>query len=104
MEQADVREPGPDRTAAVAGVEFGALDQLPEAAVVLGPVRDCAGAVVDFVIEYANGAAVAIVGATADEPLGRTIRDALPAFPDELFERLVEVVEAGRPLRTQLDY
>jgi anti-anti-sigma factor len=103
MEHADLREPGPDRASAAAG-EFGALDGLPEATVVLAPVRDCDGAVVDFVIDYANDAAAAIVGATADEPVGRTIRATLPAFPNELFERLVAVVEDGRPLRTQLDY
>jgi anti-anti-sigma factor len=104
MEQADLRQPGPARASAAAGGEFGALDELPEATVVLAPARDCAGAVVDFVIEYANAAAAAIVGMTTDEPPGRTIRDALPAFPNELFERFVDVVETGRPLRTQLDY
>jgi anti-anti-sigma factor len=103
MEHADLREPGPDRASAAAG-EFGALDGLPEATVVLAPVRDGDGAVVDFVVDYANSAAVAVAGATADEALGRTVRDVLPAFPDDLFERLVAVVEEGRPLRTQLDY
>jgi anti-anti-sigma factor len=104
MDHADLRGPDPGRVSAAAGGEFGALDELPEATVVLAAVRDCDGAVADFVIEYANGAAVAIVGATADEPLGRTLRDVLPAFPDELFERLVGVLDEGRPLRTQLHY
>jgi anti-anti-sigma factor len=104
MEPADLRDPGRGRASAAAGGEFGALDELPEATVVLAPQRDGAGVVADFVFYYANAAAAAAVGATADELVGRNVLDALPAFPDELFERLVEVVEDGRPLRTQLDY
>jgi anti-anti-sigma factor len=107
MEPPDLREPGPGRAPAAAGGEFGALDELPEAAVVLAPVRDDAGAVTDFVFDYANAAAAAAaaaVGATADELIGRTLLDTLPAFPAELLERLAEAVENGGPLRTQLDY
>jgi anti-anti-sigma factor len=104
MEPADLREPVSGGASAAAAAEFAALQELPEPTVVLAPVRGESGAVADFVFEYANGAAAAAVGAAAARLPGRRLLEALPAFPDELFDRLVEVVEEGRPLRTQLDY
>jgi anti-anti-sigma factor len=100
MEPADLRESGPRRASGAAGAEFGALDELPEATVVIAPLRDDAGTVVDFVFDYANAAAAAAAGELPD----RRLLEALPAVPRELFEQLVAVVEDGRPLRTQLDY
>lgn len=107
MEPADLRGPGwPGRGEAsdAAARAFGALDELPQATVVLAPVRDDAGDVVDLVFDYANRVASAAVGAAADELPGRSVLEALPAFPRELFESLVAVVEEGVPLRTQLHY
>ena len=104
MDPADLREPGRGRASAATGGEFSALDEVPEATVVLAPVRDGAGAVVDFVFDYANAAVAAAVGEVADELLGRSLLDVLPAFPGALFAGLVEVADDGRPLRMQLDY
>jgi anti-anti-sigma factor len=83
---------------------LAALDELPEATVVLLPVRDEAGAVVDLVFDYANRGAGALARMPAEMLPGRRLREALPAFPPALFERLVGVLEDGTPLRTQLDY
>ena len=84
--------------------ELGALDELPEATIVLQPVRDESGVVVDLVFEYANRGASTIAGVAAGELVGRRIREALPAFPRALFDDLVAVLEGGAPLRTQLEY
>ena len=84
--------------------ELGALDELPEATVVLLPVRDDTGSVVDLVFDYANRGAGLIAGIPAGEMVGRRLLEELPAFPPSLFEGLVAVLESGAPLRTQVDY
>jgi len=84
--------------------ELGALDELPEATVVLLPVRDAAGAVVDLVFDYANRGASVIAGVPSGELVGHRVRDALPGFPPALFHDLVAVLEGGAPLRAQFDY
>jgi anti-anti-sigma factor len=83
---------------------LGALDELPEAAVVLLPVRDDAGAIVDLVFEYANRGAAAIAGVPPDELVGHRLRQSLPAFPPQLFADLVAVLASGTPLRTRAEY
>ena len=84
--------------------QLGALDELPEATIVLLPVRDAAGAIVDLVFDYANRGASRLAGVPAGELVGHHLRAALPAFPAALFEDLVAVLEDGVPLRMQLDY
>ena len=82
-----------------------ALDELPEATVVLVPVRDDAGAVVDFVFDYANRLAGTLVGAPSGEQLrGRRLLEILPDFPRELLGRFAAVLESGEPLRTRMDH
>src|SRR5919106_986520 len=51
---------------------LAALDELPEATVVLLPVRDEAGSVVDLVFDYANHGAAALARMPADTFAGRT--------------------------------
>ncbi|MFP5364454.1 MAG: SpoIIE family protein phosphatase [Thermoleophilia bacterium] len=80
-----------------------ALDELPEATVVLAPVRDEGGSVVDLVFEYANRGASVIARMPREQLLGHRLREALPSFPDDLFDKLVAVLQGGAPLRTQLD-
>jgi anti-anti-sigma factor len=87
-----------------AAQELGALDELPEAAVVLLPVRDAAGAVSDLVLDYANRGASLVAGVPAGELIGHHVRDALPGFSPALFGDLVAVLEGGAALRTQVDY
>jgi anti-anti-sigma factor len=95
-------EPG-DQHGAVARA-FDALEALPEPTVVLAPVRDDAGAVTDFVFDYANRVAETAFGAAPDGLTGRSVLAALPAFPRNLFEQFVAVLDEGAALRTQVDY
>ena len=84
---------------------LAALDELPEATVAIGAVRDDAGKVVDFHFQYANRVAASVARApSGSELVGRRLLEALPAFPRELFARFVAVVEDGVALRTQIDY
>jgi anti-anti-sigma factor len=104
MEPADLREQGLTGASEAAALAFGALDELPEATVVLAPVRDDAGAVVDFALGYANRVAAAAVDHRTEELGGDSVLSALPAFPRRLFEQFVAVVDGGPALRTQVDY
>jgi PAS domain S-box-containing protein len=87
-----------------AAQELGALDELPEAAVVLVPVRDGAGRVADLAFDYANRSAGIIAGVPAAELIGQRVREVLPGSAPTLFADLVTVLEGGPPLRTQVDY
>lgn len=83
--------------------ELGALDELPVATVVLLPVRDDVGEVVDLVFDYANASAGAAAGLRARDLVGHRLRESLPSFPDDLFDDLVGVLEGNPALRTELD-
>jgi anti-anti-sigma factor len=82
---------------------LAALDELPEATVVISAVRDDAGTVVDFVFDYANRVAGRVARVPSVELVGRRVLETLPAFPSELFASFVAVVESGVTLRTQID-
>ncbi|HWI08111.1 MAG TPA: SpoIIE family protein phosphatase [Solirubrobacteraceae bacterium] len=83
---------------------LAALDELPEATVVLQPVRDDAGAVVDFVFDYANRLACSLVGGPAPSPLlGRRLLEMVPDFSPKLLARFAAVVDSGEPLRARVD-
>jgi anti-anti-sigma factor len=84
--------------------QLGALDELPEATIVLLPVRDESDAVVDLVFDYANRGASTLAGLPAEDLIGQHLREALPAFPPALFDDLVAVLDDGVPLRRRLDY
>ena len=83
---------------------LAALDELPEATVVIVPIRDETGAVVDFVVDYANRAAATTVDVPASELAGRSLLEALPKLPRHVFDRLAGVLDSGTPLRMQLEY
>jgi|GEM_PF-711939 len=105
MEPADLRRPGPDDVEPEAGASgFGALDELPEAAIVLTPLRDAAGEVADFAFAYANRIAAAAIGASAEGLIGRSIAHALPGLPPTLGAGLTAVADTGVPWRARLDY
>jgi len=82
---------------------LAALDELPEATIVIAPVHDETGDVVDFVFEYANRVAGQVARVPSGELVGRRVLEALPAFPRDRFESFVEVVETGVPLRTRIE-
>ncbi len=83
---------------------LAALDELPEPTIVLAPVHDAGGAIVDLVFDYANAAAGSGGGIAAPALLGNHLLQSLPAFPPGLFDQFLHVLETGEPLRTQIDY
>ncbi len=72
------------------------LEASPDGFIMLRSVRDAAGAIADFNIEYANLSAAKIVSRTQDELLGQPL---LQLFPDcktnDLFDRYATVAETG---------
>ncbi|HEY1540641.1 MAG TPA: SpoIIE family protein phosphatase [Solirubrobacteraceae bacterium] len=105
MAPAERGRPGRVATADATARAFAALDEMPVGAALMRPVRDDGGTLVDFVYAYANNRAGDIAGAIPASTLrGRRVHDALPAFPDELFEAMTAVLEGGEPHHTVLDY
>jgi PAS domain S-box-containing protein len=67
--------------------------------VVLSPVRDADGDVVDLRVELANPAAAKASGVPADDMAGKLFRDHLPrGRPSEVFERSLHTLATGEPL------
>ncbi|MDX6680848.1 MAG: hypothetical protein QOG94_887 [Solirubrobacteraceae bacterium] len=83
---------------------LAALDAAPAAAILLTPVRDDDGTLVDLVFAYANSRAAQIVGVQVSELAGLRVLEALPGFPARLFEDLAATLAGGEPLWTELDY
>ena len=75
-----------------------AMDAMLDQVVLARAVRDGSGAIVDFEIEFANGAALAATGRAAGATVGRRVRELYPAFvASGLFDRFCRVVETGEP-------
>lgn len=75
------------------------LDTNPDVHLVLAPVRDESGAIIDFRYEEINIAGVEYTGRPRDELIGRRLSDVLPSYLDSPFLPLeIEVMETGRPL------
>ena len=76
----------------------GALDAMLDNVAITRGVRDGAGSIVDFEVEYANHRAAAAAGRPASELVGSPLHDLHAAWrsPD-ILERLVEVVATGEP-------
>ncbi|HEV7807403.1 MAG TPA: SpoIIE family protein phosphatase [Solirubrobacteraceae bacterium] len=83
---------------------LAALDLVPAGAVLLKPVRDDDGALVDLVFAYANRRALQIAGVRASQVYGQRVLEALPSCPAQLFEGFAATLAGGEPLRTQHDY
>lgn len=77
---------------------FSALaEAIDDPVVIWSPLRDGQGAIVDFVYEYVNDAAIRTIGVPADELLGERLLDVLPAHVETgLFDRYRTVAETGR--------
>ena len=73
-----------------------AMDDAPDALVVLSPVRDAGGSILDFRIECANRAWRALLESPDGPVAGRTLYDALP-FAAERRELHAKVMETGVP-------
>jgi PAS domain S-box-containing protein len=104
MAPPDPGRAGPDHASDATARALAALDDLPVGALLLEPVRDEAGAVVDFALAYANGWAGHTAGVSASVLVGERMREGFPALPREIFDGLVAVLERGTPLSTRLDY
>ena len=75
------------------------IDTFFDPHVLLQPVRDQAGQVVDFVCLEANDAACTFFESTRDEMVGAVLSDVIPdEFLPELLRMLASVVETGEPL------
>ena len=106
MEAADQpRGPTPDPPPAPAPspVVTQALFLMPVPLFVLAPVRE-AGRVVDFVVEYVNHAGGAAAGLVAEEIMGKRLLEGLPAYPRDVFDVYVEVLDSGTQYRTRFEY
>lgn len=91
--------PGPSEAALrESEAQFRASQELaPEAYALLRALRDDAGRVVDFVCDYANPAALRMLGARRDEILGARLLARLPGAQDHpgLFPRFLACLETG---------
>jgi diguanylate cyclase (GGDEF)-like protein/PAS domain S-box-containing protein len=75
-----------------------ALDNVPDALVVVRAVRDGNGVVVDFRRTYVNPVAAARIGATRDELVGQSLWNVLPGVSSvPVFERFAAVLDTGVP-------
>lgn len=64
--------------------------------VVLRPVKDAFGSIVDFVYEYLNGAAVDFYGLPAEALVGQSVAATVPNFAESgLLEVMAKVAETG---------
>ncbi len=71
----------------------------------LRAVRDEAGKVRDFIIEYVNPRGAALAGQTPEAVVGRRLTEVLPGVTrNHVFETLRDVTETGRPLEVELRY
>lgn len=75
------------------------LDSLLDPHLLIGPVRDEAGAIVDLRILRGNPAAAAYNRMSMEEFMGATMRQFWPGhFNNGLFDRFVQVLTTGEPL------
>ena len=76
-----------------------AIETLIDPFVLLAPVRDAAGEVVDFVYEYANDAACGTNVSAREELVGmRMVERLIQLAPVGLFDDYAAVIETGTPL------
>ncbi|MGE5410722.1 MAG: ATP-binding protein [Clostridiales bacterium] len=76
------------------------IDNIFEVYLLLKPVRNSSGKIIDFVYEYANEAALKFVGISKKEIVGKRLLELFPFHRNTgLFEKYIEVAESGVPLR-----
>ena len=82
-----------------------ALDSLLDACAILTAVRDEAGSISDFRIDYVNGAACAVHRIGPENQLGARLLELLPQYlTTGLFGRYVRVVETGEPAEDEVTW
>jgi diguanylate cyclase (GGDEF)-like protein len=76
-----------------------ALDALEDPVVVMEPVRDEAGLIIDFAYRFGNTAACAYNGVTRDQLLGTTLLELFPGMDSAgLLQPNIDVLATGEPL------
>jgi diguanylate cyclase (GGDEF)-like protein len=73
------------------------LARLPDGVIVASAVRDGAGAVADFWIEYANRAAIELIGTTENDLVGRRLLELDHRYGLSHLRQLSHVVATARP-------
>jgi serine phosphatase RsbU (regulator of sigma subunit) len=73
------------------------LDALSGAVALLSPVRDDAGAIVDYVIDAASPEATDVAGRAGAQMVGLRISVGYPTLGPEVWTRYLEVLETGEP-------
>src|SRR4051812_41728859 len=80
------------------------FDTMPQAVGVLWPVRDEAGAVIDFEVGYTNPSGDAMMGLTMADEVGVSVLQSLPALHEMgVADRLVEVATTGQPASAEIE-
>src|SRR3954452_10913048 len=70
---------------------------MPDAVVLMWPVRDDAGGIVDFELGYTNPAAEALMGVALSQEVGARMHEAMPSLMADgsMFERIATVATTG---------
>ncbi|MFR0355354.1 SpoIIE family protein phosphatase [Streptomyces sediminimaris] len=95
--------PRPHDTAdSSAGAVQAVFDALPDAAMLLAPVRAAAGGVEDFRIDAATAQAVDVAGRAGRELIGRRFRESCPALAGEpMWQGLKGALATGTPYESE---
>lgn len=94
----DRKEPG-EQLAAGEHRMRAAFDSMLDGEVILSPVRDEHGGIVDFRFEYINEAGCRLNRMTRERHIGHVLHDVLPGLRESgLFDDLVLAVETGMPI------
>ena len=100
------RRPGPEKVSAArpigepAGIDslYAAfVDEMADGIVFLSAVRDDAGEIIDFGIDYANDAFSRLVGLARERLIGHRALELFPTRGRDVFDTCVQVVETGDP-------
>jgi two-component system CheB/CheR fusion protein len=77
----------------------------PQGFMIFRALRNAAGQIEDFVIDYANDSSLRLSGRAIDEVLGVRLLTAFPGNREEgLFEKYIEIVQSGQPMRIETAY
>jgi PAS domain S-box-containing protein len=79
-----------------------AVEAMPDSFLIISPIRDDHGEIVDFRYEYANDAYCTLIQRDRDQLLGRTVNEVFPPFRgSERFELYRQVATTGEPVSSE---
>ena len=79
------------------------VENLQDALSIYSAVRDEAGNIVDFKIEYVNPEACLLTQMSAEEQVGHMMHEFLPPGRRSLLDKYRRIVETGEPLKLELN-